>query len=49
MLGKETVHARMGNPIAYYSTLARVLGQEPLQDAPTKYPPLANREVNRVR
>lgn len=26
MLGKETVRARLGNPIAYYSTLARILG-----------------------
>lgn len=26
MLGKETVRARLGNPIAYYSTLARIPG-----------------------
>jgi len=26
MLGKETVHARLGSPIAYYSTLSRILG-----------------------
>lgn len=49
MLGKETVYTRLGNPIAYHSTLTRILGRDTIQDTPIEHPSLTNGEVSRVR